>query len=146
MNATTVWNPFKEMDELHSRLSNAILGTTSRRDNEGKAGWAPAVDVIEDEKQYVIVAELPGLTRQDIEVKVDGDTLHVSGERKAPEVVEGRAYLRSERVYGRFTRSFRLPEDADPAGVAAEFRDGLLELRLAKREEAQPKVIDVKVG
>ena len=107
---------------------------------------APAVDVIEDEKQYVIVAELPGLTKQDIEVKVDGDTLHVSGERKAPEVVEGRAYLRSERVYGRFTRSFRLPEDADPAGVAAEFRDGLLELRLAKREEAQPKVIDVKVG
>ena len=145
MNAMTVWNPFKEMDELHDRLSNAFLGSTARRNGAGEA-WAPVVDVIEDEKEYHIVAELPGLTKKEIEVKVEGEWLHLSGERKPPEAKEGRTHHRRERLYGRFTRSFRLPEDADPAGVTAEFREGLLQVSLTKRAEALPKVIDVKIG
>lgn len=146
MNAITVWNPFKEMDELHNRLSNAFLGSGAARANGHGAAWTPAVDVIEDEKDYHIVVELPGLTKKDIEVKVDGDWLHITGERKAPETKEGRNQLRRERAYGPFTRSFRLPDDANPAGVSAEFREGLLQVSLSKREEALPKVIDVKIG
>ncbi|MBL6765507.1 MAG: Hsp20/alpha crystallin family protein [Verrucomicrobiae bacterium] len=143
MNAVTTWNPFKEMDELQQRLATAFVGADRARTNGGT--WAPLVDVHEEEGSYRIVAELPGLTREDIEVKVEGEWLHITGERKALVTAEGSTCLRNERTFGRFARSFRLPDDVNPGAVTAEFRDGLLQIGLTKREEALPKVIDVKI-
>lgn len=146
MKTLTIWNPLKEMDTIHNRLSDAFFRTPVSNGDNGDAIWSPVADVLEDEKEYHIVLELPGLNKDDIEVKLDGEWLHITGERKSPEESENRTYNRIERVYGRFARRFAMPKDANAAQITAEFRDGLLQVTLAKKEEAQPKLIDVKIG
>jgi len=151
MIALTRWDPFKEMSELHSRL-NSLLGVAPSRPMDGKeevmtvAEWSPLVDIVEDEQEYLIKAELPELRRENVKVTVENGVLSISGERKYEMEEKGKRYHRVERAYGRFYRSFAVPDDADPEKVGAEFKDGLLTVRLAKTEKAKPKTIDVKVG
>jgi len=146
MKTLSIWNPLREMDEIHNRLSDAFFRSPVGNGHSYESVWTPVADVIEEEKEYHIVLELPGLSKKDIEVKLDGDWLHISGERRPLEETETRRYNRVERAYGRFVRRFSMPEDADPSKITAEFRDGLLQVTLAKRKEAQPKLIDIKVG
>jgi HSP20 family protein len=150
MNALTRWDPFKEMDELQARLSS-IFGLAPHRAANGKEStslsqWLPLVDVTEDDKEYLIKAELPEVKREDVSVTVENGVLTISGERKLEKEEKDRKYHRVERAYGRFTRSFGVPEDADDTKVSAEFKDGLLTVRLAKSEKARPKTIEVKVA
>ena len=100
------------------------------------------MDIAEDDKEYLIKAELPEVKKEDVKV---GDVLTTTGERKLEKEEQGKKYHRVERAYGSFTRSFTLPEDADPAKVSAEFKDGILKVRLAKSEKAIPKSIEVKL-
>lgn len=147
MKTLTIWNPLKEMDEIHSRLSDAFFRAPDNQNgHNGDSTWTPVADAIEDEKEYHVVLELPGLNKNDIEVRADGEWLHVSGERKRPEESEHRTVNRMERAYGRFARRFSMPKDAAPGNITAEFRDGLLQVTLAKKEEAHPKLIDIKVS
>lgn len=150
MNVTPRWDPFKELDELQQRLNTMFGRAPLRRDASKEeaisvAEWAPLVDISEDAKEYLIKAEVPEVRKEDVKVTVQDDVLTISGERVIPKE-EGRKYHRVERSYGRFARSFTLPEDADAEKVAAEFKDGLLKVHLPKSVKAKPKSIEVKVG
>ena len=144
------WNPFRELDEVHNRLSR-FLGTTAPRRGNGReditvSEWAPLVDITEDDKEYLIKAELPEVKKNDVKVRVEDGVLYISGERSFEKEEKGKRYHRVERAYGSFTRSFALPEDADPQQVHAEFKDGMLNVRVLKDKNARPKSIEVKVA
>ena len=108
--------------------------------------WAPLVDISEDDKEYLIKAELPEVKREDVKVTAEQGTLTITGERKFEKEEKGKKYHRVERAYGSFMRNFSLPDDADPAKVSAEFKDGLLTVHLTKTEKAKPRQVEVKVA
>ena len=141
MNTLIIWNPIHEMDALfHNRLASVLGG-------EGQAlvAWSPVVDIEETEQDYVIRAELPGLDKDKVKVTVEDGVLTLSGERDLERTVKGKTYHRIERTHGTFSRSFTLPEDSDAESVAAQFTNGVLAVRVAKREEALRKSIEVRV-
>ena len=141
MNTLSIWNPIHEMDELfHNRLAS-VLGCEGLQ----SAAWSPVVDIEESAEAYTIRAELPGLSKEKVKVTVENGALTLSGERDVERRVETKTFHRVERSHGTFTRSFTLPDDVDPESVAANFKDGLLEIQIAKREEALPKSIEVRV-
>ena len=149
------WNPFREMDDLHGRL-NALIGRAfGRMPMRGEAdadeaitlsAWAPLVDITEDDKAYLIKAELPEVKKEDLKVAVEDGVLTLSGERKLEKEEKNKRYHRVERAYGSFARSFTVPDDADASKVRAEFKDGVLLVRLEKSEKAKPKTIEVQVA
>ena len=151
MNAVTRWDPFRELDELQNRLSS-LFGRAPLRRNGDKdeaitvAEWAPLVDIVEDDNEYLIKAELPEVKKEDVKVTVQDNVLTISGERQYEKEEKGKKYHRVERAYGSFARSFTLPEDADGEKVAAEFKNGVLKVHLPKSEKAKPKSIEVKIG
>jgi len=141
MNTLSIWNPIHEMDELfHNRLTSVLGGEGSQ-----SVAWSPVVDIEESAEAYTIRAELPGLSKEKVKVTVENGVLTLSGERDLERRVETKTFHRVERSHGTFTRSFTLPEDVDAESVAANFKDGLLEIQIAKREEALPKSIEVRV-
>lgn len=149
------WNPFREMDDLHNRLNNLFSSTFGRvpmrreedqEENLTVAQWAPLVDITEDDKEYLIKAELPEVNKEDLSVTVENGVLTLTGERKLEREEKGRRYHRVERAYGAFTRSFTIPDDADGAKVNAEFKNGVLQVHLAKSEQAKPRTVDVKIS
>lgn len=146
----TRWNPFKEMEELQNRWS-AALGLNPVRSEGGKEAitvsqWVPLVDITEDGAQYVIKAELPEVRKEDVKVTVENGVLSITGERRFEKEEKDKRYHRIERAYGSFTRSFSVPDDALEGKVGAEFKDGILTVRLEKSERARPKSIEVKVA
>lgn len=151
MNALTTWDPFKELNELENRLST-IFGRAPVRKNGEKdeamtvAQWAPLVDITEDDKEYLIKAELPEVKKDDFKVTVQDGILTITGERKSEKEEKGKKYHRTEWAYGSFSRSFTLPDDADAEQVAGDFKDGVLKVHVPKSEKAKPKKIEVKVG
>lgn len=150
MTALTRWNPFKEMDELSNRLSS-LWGVSPTRFSNGcdtkLAGWTPRVDVVEDENEYLIKADLPAVDKKDVKVTVEDGVLTISGERSSEKKEDdGKTYHRVERVHGSFTRRFNVPEDVDASKVKAEHKNGVLEVHLPKAPESKPKTIDVKVA
>ena len=147
MKTLTVWKPFEELEQIQNRLSDSFFRTPASTHSNGDAShWLPVADVMEDDKEYGIILELPGIKKSDVNVRVEDGWLKISGERPKPEEKEGRVFNRIERATGSFQREFRIPEDADTESVAAKYRDGLLMVAIAKREEAKPRRIDVKVG
>ncbi|MGC2577886.1 MAG: Hsp20/alpha crystallin family protein [Terrimicrobiaceae bacterium] len=148
MNALTKWNPFRELEDIQSRLSS-LFGRTPLRGFGEEAmtvsEWTPLVDIAEDDKEYLIKAELPEVKKEDVKVTVEGGVLTITGERKFEKEEKGKKYHRLERAYGSFMRSFTLPEGAAGDKISAEFKDGVLKVHLAKSPEAKPKSINVKV-
>ena len=141
MNTLSIWNPIHEMDELfHNRLASVLGGEGLQ-----SAAWSPVVDIEESAEAYTIRAELPGLSKEKVKVTVENGALTLSGERDLERRVETKTFHRVERSHGTFTRSFTLPEDVDAESVVANFKDGLLEIQIAKREETLPKSIEVRV-
>ena len=141
MNTLSIWNPIHEMDELfHNRLTSVLGGEGLQ-----SVAWSPVVDIEESAEAYTIRAELPGLSKEKVKVTVEKGVLTLSGERDLERRVETKTFHRVERSHGTFTRSFTLPDDVDSESVAANFKDGLLEIQIAKREEALPKSIEVRV-
>jgi len=146
----TQWNPWRELEDVKKRLS----GVWGRRPSKGEgekeaislAEWSPLVDITEDDKEYVIKAELPELKKEDVKLTVENNVLRISGERKYEKEEKDKKYHRVERAYGCFMRSFTLPDDADGAKVAAEYKDGILKVHLPKSEKAKPKSIEVNVS
>ncbi len=153
MNGLVRWNPFREMDDLQRRMTSLFDWSPFRRsslttddENITVPEWAPLVDIVEDDKEYLIKIELPEVQKDDVKVTVESGTLTISGERKAEKEQKGRRFHRVERYYGRFERSFSVPDDAEADDVKAEFKDGVLRVHLAKSEQARPKQIEVKVS
>jgi HSP20 family protein len=151
MSTLTRWDPFRELDELQGRLSTLFGRAPVRKEGEREermtlTDWAPLVDVIENEKEYLVKAELPEVKKEDVKITVQDDILTMSGERTQEKEEKGKKFHRIERAYGSFSRSFTLPEDADASKVAAEFKNGVLTVRLPKSERAKPKSIEVAIG
>ena len=149
MHAIARWNPSREIDEIQHRITSALGLPTFRKDGERElvaSEWAPAVDITEDDRGYLIKAELPEVKKEDVKVTVENGILSISGERKFVKEDKDKKYHRIERAYGSFSRSFGLPEDADTEKVEAKFSDGVLHVLVAKSEAAKPKQIEVKVA
>ena len=141
MSILSIWNPIHEMDALfHNRLASVQGGEA-----QASVAWLPVVDIEESEQDYVIHAELPGLDKDKVKVTVEDGVLTLSGERDLERTAEGKTYHHIERSHGTFSRSFTLPEDSDAERVEAQFTNGVLTVRVAKREEALPKSIEVRV-
>jgi len=151
MNALTHWNQLKELDALRHGLGT-LLSRSPVRMAEGQEEqiavpeWAPLVDISEDDKEYLIKAELPEVKKEDVRVTAEEGTLTIMGERKFEKEEKGKKYHRVERAYGSFGRTFSLPDDASPGKVSAEFKDGVLTVHLAKNEKTKPQQIEVKVA
>jgi len=145
------FNPWKELEDMQKRLSTIFGRAPVATGNEKKEAisvteWSPLVDITEDEKEYLVKAELPELKKEEIKISVHDDVLSISGERKYEKEEKGKKYHRVERAYGSFMRSFTLPENADGSKVNAEYKDGVLHIHLPKLEMAKPKAIEVKVS
>jgi HSP20 family protein len=108
--------------------------------------WAPPVDIYEDGDNLVLKAELPGINPDDVEIRVEDNTLYLKGERKFEKEVKEQSYHRVERSYGAFTRTFSLPNSVDADKVSANYKDGVLTLTMPKKEEAKPKTIKINVN
>jgi len=139
-------DPFRELFELQRGINELFdEGFGGSRESVGLRAWSPAVDVYEDENEFLIKVELPGINRDDVKVSVNENTLSVSGERRVENEDKRDNYHRIERSYGQFFRSFTLPLNINTDVIEAQFKDGVLRLALPKKEEAKPKQIDVKV-
>ena len=131
---------------MQNRLSTLFGRRSSGRDEITLADWAPLADITEDDKEYVIKAELPDVKKEEVKVTVENGTLTISGERKFEKEEKKKKYHRVERSYGSFVRSFTLPDQADSSKVKAEFKNGMLTVRVPKNEKAKPKQIEVNVA
>ena len=139
----------KELEDFERRLA-AMLGTQEPTGHGGKevltvAQWSPLVDITEDDKEYLIKAELPGSKKEDVRLTVENAILAISGERTFEKEEQGRKYHRIERAYGSFVRRFSLPEDADGSRVSADYADGMLQVHLPKSQKAKPTAIEITV-
>ena len=140
------WDPLQELASWSQRLNRSLGENAGSRPEEAYGAWAPPVDIYEKGHDLVIRAEVPGVDRNDIEVRMENGVLTLRGERKREtEVAEPNAY-RLERRYGVFSRSFSLPTTVDPSRVAATYKDGVLELIVPKLEAAKPKKIEIRAA
>lgn len=139
------FDPFRDLMNLQNRISQALSEVPSRWNTEDSYGsWVPPVDIFERADELVIRAELAGVEQKDIDVRVEENTLVLSGERKQdPETEQGKAY-RMERAFGAFNRRFGLPTTVDPKGIRARYYDGVLEVTLPKAETAKPRKIEIE--
>jgi HSP20 family protein len=139
------WEPFRELSSLQSemnRLFNAAFDT-SPGGNGGNRRWAPAMDLLETEDHFVLRADLPGMTQDDVNIELEDNVLTVSGERKAEHEDKREGYYRVERAFGSFARSLTLPRGVDGDAVTASFDNGVLEVRIPKPEERKPRKITI---
>ena len=149
MTVLTRWEPFREFSTLQDRINRVFRDSYSAADRDDSlttSSFAPAVDVYEDEHQVTLKIEVPGIDEKDIDVRVENHTLTVHGERKIEKEEKEENFRRVERQYGSFTRSFTLPSSVDPQQVSADYNQGVLKIKLAKKAEAKPKQIKVNVG
>lgn len=147
----TRWNPFREIEELFERYSRGLGGalpaTSGGREALARPDWIPAVDIIERKDSFQLKVELPEVKKEDVRVSVDNGVLTISGERRLELEEGGEAghQRRLERIYGSFSRSFTLPEEADENAIDASYQDGMLVLTIPKAERPAPRAIEVKV-
>jgi HSP20 family protein len=145
------FDPFREMAVLQDRVNrifvDAYRGSAENDDLTTRGAWIPPVDIYENEKhELVLKAELPDVSREDIQLKVENNTLTLTGQKRMEAEVKEEQYRRIERSYGAFTRSFTLPPTVDAGAIVADFKNGVLTMRLPLREESKPRQIQVQVN
>lgn len=142
-------DPFREFAQLQDRINRVFTDAYGRSD-EGlmtSGAWVPPVDIYQNgDHEVVLKAELPDMKREDIEITVDNGTLTIKGEKALSSDVKEEQFHRIERRYGTFSRSFSLPQTVDAGRVSADYRDGVLTVKLPMREEAKPRQIKVNVA
>jgi len=139
------WDPLHDLMSIQERVGRLLADAPARwGTDEGWGAWAPAVDIFEKEEDLVIRAEVPGVDRNDIDVRVENGVLMLKGERRQTEEVHEKNAYRMERIYGSFARSFRLPTTVDASKISARLKDGVLELVLPKAEQAKPKMVTIR--
>jgi HSP20 family protein len=138
------WDPARELDSLQSefnRLFDSFLGDGGTDVRARR--WVPAMDLVETDDHLVLRADLPGMSKDDVDIEVKGNVLTVSGERKAEHEDKADGYYRIERAFGSFSRSLTLPQGIDASAISADFTDGVLEVRIPKPEERKPQRISI---
>jgi HSP20 family protein len=150
MNTLNRWNSLHSLQEFKNRVLEAfspgVDSPSEGRETMAPAEWAPLVNIAEDMNEYLLVAELPEVKKEDVRVTVENGLLSIAGERRFEKEAGDRKWHRVERGYGSFARIFALPENADSAKIKAEFKEGVLKVHLTKSEAARPKQIEVEVG
>jgi HSP20 family protein len=150
MNILRRENSLGELEQMSERLNQLFNRRSTPQTGSEEAlvvaDWAPLVDILESEKEYLIKAELPEVKAEDVKVSVENGILSVQGERKQEKEEKGKRFHRVERSYGKFVRTFALPSEVDEKKVLADFRNGVLNLHLPKTQTAKPKTIEVKVA
>jgi HSP20 family protein len=143
----TRWDPFRELATLQNRV-NSIFQDYGRGPDEltTTTSFVPAVDVYEDEHKVTLKLEIPGVSQEDVDIRLENNTLTVRGERKFEKEEKEENFHRIERRYGSFARSFTVPYTLDTENVQANFDNGVLKIELSKRAEAKPKQIKVNIG
>ena len=139
------WNPIREIENLQVRMNQLMASWPDGQEAMTVSDWSPLVDIIEQNGEYLVKAEVPGVKKEDLKVRVEDGTLQITGERKSGKEDKGLKFHRVERFYGSFERSFALPEDVDPTRVTSEFRDGILQVHLPKSLTTKTKAIEVAV-
>jgi len=146
MSTLNRWEPFSSNAGLESQV-NRIFGELIGRTQESNlTTWAPAVDIFESEHELIVKADLPDVKPEELDIRVENNILTIRGERKFEKKVDEKNYLRVERSYGSFARSFSLANTVNSEAIKADYKDGVLTLTIPKREEAKPKQIRVNVG
>jgi HSP20 family protein len=144
------WEPVRELNSLQNEM-NRLFSTFFDTPTPGNGGtsprrWIPAMDLVETDDSYVLTADLPGLSQEDINLEFEGDVLTLSGERRSAKEDRKEGYYRIERATGTFSRSLTLPEGVDPEAVTAKFDRGVLEVRIPKPEQRKPRKVAIQVG
>ncbi|PTL35259.1 molecular chaperone [Candidatus Methylomirabilis limnetica] len=144
------WDPFRDVMTLQERMNHLFDHALSRTRGDDKEGltasmWSPSVDIFETPDSIVMKAELPGVSRDNIDIQVQDNTLTLKGERKSEHEVKEENYLRVERSYGAFQRTFNLPTGVQQGKIRAVFKDGVLEVTMPKAEEAKPTQVKIDV-
>ena len=139
--------PFRGLSTLQDQF-NRLFSESLRSQSEESAltSWAPAVDIYETPNELVVKADLPDVNEKDIDVRVENNLLTIRGERKFEKSVSEENFLRVERTYGSFSRSFSLPNTVNPEAIGAEYKNGVLTVTLPKREESKPRQVKVTVN
>ncbi len=139
------WTPFDQLASIRDDFNRLFESGFAPLFREARmlGGWAPALDVHEENDALVVIAELPGMKKEEIDISLHKGLLTISGERKEETPSDEGKFHRNERFYGKFSRTVSLPAEVDANGVTASYRDGLLTVRLPKSEEAKPKQITV---
>jgi HSP20 family protein len=144
------WEPLRELSSLQhemNRLFNTVFDAPAGAGNDRAARrWVPAMDLVETEEHFVLRADLPGMSQEDVKIELEDNTLTVSGERKAQHEEREEGFYRVERSFGSFSRSLTLPKGVDADAVSASFDQGVLEVRIPKPEETKPRRISIAVG
>lgn len=147
MNTIMRWQPFRNLSSLQEQVNRLFESNFPSRGSESTlTAWAPAVDVYETENELVIKADLPDVSEKDLDVRVENNMLTIHGERKFEQKVKEENYLRMERSYGSFSRSFSLPNSVNTEAIKAEYKDGVLNITLPKRAESKPKQVKIAVS
>src|SRR3984893_2168281 len=143
----TMLSNFRGTSNLQDQLNRLFNDAFERtRQESNLTAWAPAVDIYENEQELVVKADLPDIDPKDLDIRVENNILSIRGERKFEKKVNEENYLRVERAYGSFSRSFSLANTVNPDGIKADYQNGVLTLNVPKREETKPKQIKVNVG
>jgi HSP20 family protein len=144
------FDPFRDLAVLQDRMNRLFNDSVSGRGREddlmSRGTWTPAVDIYEEDGGLVLKAEVPDITREDIDITVENNTLTLRGERKLANEIKQENFHRIERAYGKFVRQFALPPTVDSGKIAADFKDGVLTVKLPLREEMKPRTIKVNVA
>jgi HSP20 family protein len=146
VSSITRWDTYSGLSGLQEQVHRLLENSFPRRgDGSALTSWAPAVDIFETENELVVKADLPDINERDIDVRVENNMLTVRGERKFEEKTEKENYLRVERTYGSFSRSFSLPNTVNNEAIKADYKNGVLTVTLPKRAESKPKQVKVNV-
>jgi HSP20 family protein len=147
MRATiTRFEPFRGVNSFQDQIDRLFKEAVDRSEGSSLTPWAPAVDIYETEHELVVKADLPDVKPEELDIRVEENILTIRGERKFEKKVDENNYLRVERSYGSFSRSFSLANTVNTEAIKADYKDGVLTLSIPKREEAKPKQIKVQVG
>ena len=142
----TRWEPFRNVSSLQEQVNRLFDSSfTGTGDNSTLTTWAPAVDIYETENELVLKADLPDVNEKDLDIRVENNMLTIRGERKFEQKVNEDNYLRIERTYGSFSRSFSLPNTVNTEAIKADYQNGVLTVQLPKRAESKPKQVKVNV-
>ena len=143
----TTLSAFRGTSTLQDQINRLFHDSFERSGQESNlTAWAPAVDIYENEHELIVKADLPDIEPKDLDIRVENNVLSIRGERKFEKKVNEDNYLRVERAYGSFSRSFSLANTVNPDGIKADYQNGVLTLVIPKREEAKPKQIKVNVA
>jgi HSP20 family protein len=140
------WEPFRDLMAMQDRMTRLFDETLSRlwKEEVPRGVWSPLVDIVERENEVVLKVDLPEMSQNEIDIKVEENTLIIQGERRFIKEVSGENYIQVERPYGNFQRTFAIPKMIDREGIKASYKEGVLRVVLPKKKEVRPKQILVE--